>query len=368
MLFCGVLHQEAKILTPTGRPSFKAAHLGQFQGTDHLQNAGKTQLIANFCASMLNHTERDSRYHPQLKLTGTVTYRCAGSGGINIQALPRRHKEFMSCLGNEEGYEYVSVDCIAAEPSVISELTGDVNYKKIVFDLKNCAPYWEDGVLMLNDIYLSVLSTTPFGRTYLKHIWDTHIFPAGSFVEQWLVDSEIVKSVCKKYRTVAKSAVLSAGYGAGAAKIHKSISEAGFEITPTEAANLHKGFWKLFSGVKQYAEDCAKECSEDNNCVRNRFGQIAWLSSSHKAFNYKVQSSINPIIQFFTRAILEEMPELAFITWIHDEAIFRLPFGSRFDFIKAHERATARTNNWLGFQRVTMGFGMAFGSNLYEAK
>lgn len=368
MLFCQIQGQIPKIKTEKGAPSFKNAHLNQWVGSEHLQGVGKTAIISRFCENMLEQTEIDGLWHPQLKLTGTVTYRCAGAGGLNIQALPRRNKDFMSCVLPREGNIFASIDSVGCEPTVISEYTGDVNYKNIVFDMKGKTPHWINNTLILDDIYLSVLSMTPFGRTYLKDIWDNHRFPAGSFAEQWLVDSEVVKAVVKKYRTIAKIAVLASGYSAGPTKIHKAINEAGFVISETDARNLHNAFWKLFAGVKRYAEDCSKNALANGLRVINRFGQVMWLTSPHKAFNAEIQSSVNPIMQEFTRFLLQQSPYAHFVTFVHDEAIIELPVDKVEEFKAAHAIATQKVNEFLDWKRVKMSFGFAVGANLYEAK
>ena len=163
-------------------------------------------------------------------------------------------------------------------------------------------------------------------------------------------------------------ATLAAGYGAGAAKIHQAISEAGFDISEHDAGNLHRGFWQLFKGVKSFAAASAEAAKTRGLRVYNRFGQSAVVSSPHKAFNWMVQSSINPIIQYFSRELLAACPSAQFVTWIHDELIVELPAEHVETLKSAHAAASTAVNDWLQFETLKMRFGLTVGGDLYDIK
>lgn len=78
-LFCGKLGLTGRLKTPTGRPSFKASHLGQWGSAGTiLEKRGKRLKVKEHATKMLEASEGDGRWHADLKLCGTLTGRLAG--------------------------------------------------------------------------------------------------------------------------------------------------------------------------------------------------------------------------------------------------------------------------------------------------
>jgi hypothetical protein len=123
---------------------------------------------------------------------------------LNVQGLARRDPGLMKCILPEVGHVTVSMDLAAGEPSCTAHYSGDVNYRYATIDGIGKAPEYRDGVLLIDDIYVMVMSVSPLGREYLSHTYHNHCFPAGNFVEQWLADAEVVKSFLKKQRQFHK--------------------------------------------------------------------------------------------------------------------------------------------------------------------
>jgi DNA polymerase I-like protein with 3'-5' exonuclease and polymerase domains len=78
-LFCGKLGRRARILTPTGKPSFKSSHLSQWGEIGSiLEKRGKRLKVKEHVVKLLEASESDERWHADIKLCGTISGRLAG--------------------------------------------------------------------------------------------------------------------------------------------------------------------------------------------------------------------------------------------------------------------------------------------------
>lgn len=286
-------------------------------------------------------------------------------GSLNIQALARRDKGLMSALKPNPGNIFASIDLASAEPTIITHYTGDKNYRRLTFEMVGQPPVWEQGILFIDDIYLAYMSCTPMGKPILQNLWRKD-FGGRDFAAQWLADPEVIKKAIKKERQVFKAMALGLGYGMGAKKLQKTAFENGFTINEDEARDCFNAYWDLFSGVRKFAEDMGK-LAERQGYLVNEFGFRQGGVEPRKAFNWWIQSTVNPIITLFTQALLEEAPYSRLVTIIHDEDIIELPTTLKEDFAAAKECAEQRLNDAIQFS-VRMRTGLVFGENMYEAK
>lgn len=75
-LFVNQLGMKATFLTAKGSPSFKSAFLSQWgEGGAILLKRRKRLMVSNHCLALYQLSERDGRWHPQLKASGTRTGR-----------------------------------------------------------------------------------------------------------------------------------------------------------------------------------------------------------------------------------------------------------------------------------------------------
>lgn len=77
-LFVDVQGQSPKLFTPTGMPSLKAAHLGQFEGTELLLKRGMYVQALGQMENIYALSQFDGRWRPDLKAAGTKTGRLTG--------------------------------------------------------------------------------------------------------------------------------------------------------------------------------------------------------------------------------------------------------------------------------------------------
>lgn len=270
----------------------------------------------------------------------------------------------MSCILPDPGFVTVSMDLAAGEPSCTAHFSRDVRYRYATIDGVGKAPFYDGGVLMIDDIYLMVMSVSPMGKNLMREMFDRR-WEGRTFVEQWRVDPEVIKSALKKQRQFHKILALGLGYGMGAAKMCKSAFEAGYDLDLPTAKQFFRAYWNLFSGVKRLADRLAAQIEQDGYIV-NPFG-YRLSPPPRKAFNYYIQSSVSGIMHVFVAKLMAIAPYAHFITVIHDELVADCPVDMVDEFRQAALFATQSLNDDLGWT-VNIRTGFVAGRNWLEAK
>jgi len=196
---------------------------------------------------------RDGIHNVQLKLGGTLTFRCSGTGGVNIQQLPKV-RDYLDCLVPRPGHCFIQMDVDALEPVVLAELSED----RAMMDLygPNAKP---------NDIYLYVGASIPALRNEVCQYGYDPLNPTSEAIA-------ITKKKAKRIRGICKVLHLSAGYGAGPPKIYDTLIQAGVEITLAEVKTIHKAYWELFGGVTEYQNKLKREYAANGGWFLNGRG------------------------------------------------------------------------------------------------
>lgn len=219
--------------TPTGRAVVDKKTLPL------LGEAGRTLNKYNLLVKRRGYTSRiletvdvSGRLYPQFNSVGTVSTRLGGSGGINFQQL-FKEPHFLSCFRARDGHKLVQADAEALEPVILAEFSQDPALLAL----------YGPGA-KTNDVYLFVASKIPgLGDEILKYYDPNNPTPEGI---------KLAKTHCKRERSIAKLVQLSSTYGAGAKKIHETLTFAGIDITFREVRSIHAAYWKLFAGVKRF--------------------------------------------------------------------------------------------------------------------
>lgn len=288
----------------------------------------------------------------------------AGLPGLCTYILPR------------PGYLFLSQDLSAGEPSVTAHYSKDIMYRYATLDGVGKEPFWKDGKLFIDDIYLAVAAATPMGKSVMEAAWN-HDFEGKTFAQQWLADSEVVKKHVSKCRKLHKTCALALGYGMGVAKMQKQILEQfGIALTEAEAKGIHKGYWELFNGLKAFADTCSRR-AKVNGYIVNDFGYritfdnsgVRGKDSTFKAFNYLIQSSVSGLIHVYRKILAEETQQLRgdFVVIIHDEIVSEIHESQIEDFRAAQSKAVKRLNDYLGWS-VPIRIGFTVGKNFAETK
>lgn len=283
---------------------------------------------------------------------------------LNVQGLARRDPGLMTCILPDTGKTVISIDLSAGEPSVTTHFSQDPNYRAATFDMIGKAPFYKDGLLYLDDIYLMTMSASPIGHNKMTEIYNSK-FNGLTFAEQWLKDPEIIKKQLKTERQLHKILCLGLGYGMGAKKLVKTAYEAGHTLSNADARLFHRSYWQTFSGVKSFADRLAAKVQSQGYLI-NPFG-YRLVPEPHKAFNFFIQSSVSGIMHILLAKVSYIAPYATFITCIHDELLMEVDDADIEQFRLDMAGATASLNSDLKWS-VAIRTGFVSGSNWYEAK
>jgi hypothetical protein len=342
------------------KPSFKAAHLASYgPGGEMLSSYKKRLLVLNQC-NKLNELSGDGRWHLDLRACGTTSGRYVGGGGLNVQGLARKDPGLMECLLADEGHTIVSIDLSAGEPVVLAHYSQDKRYRAAAFDMVGVQPYWEDGILMIDDPYLMFSSVSPLGKQHIRQAWDSGVF------ESWLVDSEAVKKNLKPIRALHKTLFLALAYGQGPRGMVNFSADQGLALDYKIAKATHHSFWnELYPDVRRLSERLQIQLKRDGY-LTNAFG-YRLVPEGRNALNALIQSSVSGIMKVFDEFLLSEAPYARWVVCIHDENCLQVPDDRLEEFRTAKEQATKKLNQYLGWS-VDIRTGFVTGKNYYEAK
>ena len=174
-----------------------------------------------------------------------------GPGGLNIQQLPKDER-FLRCFIAREGHTLIDTDFTSLENVVLAEHSRDKGLMELYGSGKP------------HDSYLFVAC---------------FIFPESGIAEVYKPNNPTKESVAqakkqfKKYRNIAKVIVLASNYGAGAFKIHLTLTQAGVNITLDEVKKLHERYWELFSGIKRFEKQLRQEWEDREGYFYNGVGR-----------------------------------------------------------------------------------------------
>lgn len=195
------------------------------------------------------------RIHAQYMVPGTLTGRLSGTGGLNIQQLPKS-RGYLECW-KPLAKDKVWIDCdwVALEPTVITELTRDEGMMTVYGPgAKN------------TDIYLYFGSNIPaFRKEFLKHGYD-YLNPTPEGIKA-------AKKACKPLRNICKTVVLAKQYRAGARKIHSTLTLNGVDMSLEEVQDICSIYDETFKRVKQFSYILEREWNENNGWVYNGIGR-----------------------------------------------------------------------------------------------
>lgn len=255
----------------------------------------------------------DLRIHPGFNVPGTLTGRLAGTGGVNVQQVPKTVGT-MSTWRPNPGNVWVDVDVKALEQVVLAELSGD----KALHELygKNAKT---------NDVYLWVGAQLPILGDAIRAAGYDPANPSPAGISA-------AKAQCKKQRAIAKVIVLASSYGAGPGKIHQTLSLEGIEISMEEVRSIHSMYWEIFSGVRTYGRQLEVEWRRNRGWVMNGIGRPIGVDENYTKdlVNRVIQSTGHDIFltyRWHARNLLDfhEIPWQPVIWDWHDQLIVEVP-------------------------------------------
>lgn len=179
------------------------------------------------------------------------------SNKINFQQIPKI-KEFLECFEVDPNWIFVASDFAAIEPKVQTVFSQDSTMLEVYASGKP------------HDIYLYTA-----GRMWPKHY--DELDAVYNFQRPTKESVEEAKSKFKKLRKVAKTFHLASGYGAGVAKIRKTLLIEGMNYSFEECKEMHTNYWKAFRGIKDWNEELKLERQQNNGYIRNGMGRPMWI-------------------------------------------------------------------------------------------
>jgi hypothetical protein len=353
-------------------PSFRSVHLPSYgEGGEILQKRQKRQLIVTQQTNLLKLAETDGRWHLDLRACGTKTGRYAGGGGgdvrLNVQGLGRREPLLMSHLVADSGNAFVSVDLASGEPTVVAHYSQDPNYRNACFDMVGKKPYWDTAsILQIDDMYLQGASVSPVGVAAMKEAWNT-TWSGRGFVEQWLLDSDVIKKDLGRDRAFHKIIILGLMYGLMPRGMVVHAYDNGFDLSLKDAKVFHHAFWnRLYPKVKELGTKLQTVLKRQGALV-NQFGYRMTPEQDRLALNYTIQSSVSGIMKILQEKFYHIADYALPVTIIHDELIIQVPTNRIEDCRRDMQLATDSLNADLKWS-VNIRTGFVTGNTLYEAK
>jgi DNA polymerase I-like protein with 3'-5' exonuclease and polymerase domains len=282
---------------------------------------------------------------------------------VNLPALARRDTEFMTCWEADPGTIFVSSDFSSLEPSVTAHFSQDPYYMYATYGGIGKEPYVnQDGVLMIDDIYLMTASVFPELRgPVIKYFQN----PANC--RQWVKDSEVCKEdpIIKAPRKKAKPACLGFNYGMGPKRFVNQCYDAGINITHGEAKAMYKAYWSLFKGIKLLTAKLEK-LIDKQKFIENPFG-YRLTTEPYKGYNAFIQSSASGVVDVFNLKFFTHYPDAKFIALIHDESIYQIPEDKLEEARKIQQMCVDSLNEDLQFS-IPMRLGFTPGKTFMEFK
>ena len=294
----------------------------------------KISKEASYIKGMLDSLIGNIHY-PQLKLSGTVTGRCAGTGGVNIQQQPKAPR-YMECIRPPKGEAWLQMDVDALEPVVLAELSEDESMMQLYGPGR--PP---------NDVYLFVASKIEQFAKEICQYYDP-LNPTKEGIKA-------AKKHCKKLRGICKVLHLSAGYGAGAMKIWMTLTGQGVVITLDEVKAIRTMYWEVFKDVVGYKDGLTSEWKRRGGWFYNgRYRPLTVHQHFEKdILNRCIQSTGHDNLMLYLYhldAIRTErsIPMRPIMVDFHDETIWAVPVEHKQTALKAMQDAWTRTNKDLG--------------------
>jgi hypothetical protein len=313
-------------------------------------------------------------WHWNLNACGTKTSRFSGSSDnldykLNCQGLARKDPDLMRCLvPHNSDYVFASVDLTAGEPTVTAHYSQDLLFKLFNFGMVGKAPYYNnEGVLVLDDIYLGCGSVFPSFKKMFKELYHT-TFKGLSFSELWLEDKDVIKTMLKKERNQLKTLALAIQYGQRPRGMTAFAYDNGIPLAYQEAKEFYQAYWyTLFPKVRVLKENLETRVKKQGFIV-NEFGYRLVPQYPKDSLNMLIQSSVSGVMKLLLKYLFEKNPlELLPMPIIHDEVLLNVPKKNKGKLKEELDYCLARLDKTLNWS-LPIRTGCVFGNDLYEAK
>lgn len=286
--------------------------------------------------------------------------------------MARRYAPLMETVVPKQGHVFVASDLVSAEPTIAAQYSKDPLMRYFAFEGTGKKPYYNENesVFFCDDVYISLAAVVPLWKPIIKQVIQNGV-EGQNFQDFWVTNFEPGKKIkeFKSIRTLSKGLYLSMNYGMLPASIMKSANNMGANFTLKDAQTLYDSYWGMLPKVQQFANRCARKVKTDGFIV-TPFG-FHGKPLPKNAYNFMIQSSVNPIIDLlctFTEENCDmEAIDYQFITIIHDEFVYECPIHQVNGFYHALQKAEKRLNATLNWE-VPLRAGFTISENFYQIK
>lgn len=219
--------------------------------------------VRQFIEQLREHKWTNNTLHPSFSVPGTLTGRLSGREP-NIQQMPKS-VEFLKIFTARPGYKLITCDVTSLENYVLAELSQDEALLGLY------GPEARPG----QDAYLYIASQLPVIGDKIRA---TGYNPHTATPE----DTAKAKKLCKSERDIGKTLVLSGNYGAGPDKMYATLRLQGVEITLEQVKELHRGFWELRQGTKDYQAELLRQWNKNKGWTIDGLGHPVCVDQKYK--------------------------------------------------------------------------------------
>ena len=255
--------------TPTGAASTDVEVLEKLKEVHPLPGLilelrSRMKIKNTYVDKLIHALDSDGRLRTSFNIHTTRSGRLSSSGKMNMQNIPRDNPIVKGCIKARDGYKIVSMDLMTAEMYAAAVLSGDQ---------------------VLQDVFRK-------GENFHSTIAHT-VFNLDCAIEE----------VAEKYphlRQAAKAISFGILYGAGAAKVAKTIQDSGINCSAKQAQSYINDYFATFSRLKEWIGECKTEI-QAHGFIYSHFGRKRRLpdvkSSDSKARSKAVLSGFNFVVQ-----------------------------------------------------------------------
>ena len=351
-LFYNHLGFECKEFTPTGRAKIDKKMLPALGAPGKLLASYNKDLKLHGYVKKLQERSHGGVLHYDLRIHGTVTGRSAGTGGLNVQQLPKE-STYLECFTARPGYKLIDTDFTSLENVVLAEHSRDPGMLELYASGKP------------HDAYLYVAC---------------FVFPDSGIAEVYNPTNPTKESVAaakeqfKKQRSICKVLVLSSNYGASARKVHSTLIQSGVSMSMEEVERIHKRYWQLFAGIKDYGKKLEREWKRRDGFIYNGLGKPCPIMEDKlkDIVNIDCQSTgvglLHKLIVHINRMRKEQdIPMYPYIVDWHDQTIWEVKEGFEEQARDIYLEAYRLLNEELR-PLIPLKGDVGIGTNLWEFK
>lgn len=257
--------------------------------------------------------QHEGTLHPAFRVPGTLTGRLSGAGGLNIQQQPKA-REYLECFRARKGFKWVQCDVTSLEKVVLAERSRDEALLNLY------GPDARPG----QDIYLHDAASLPGFREPLIEAGYCPRTSSAEFTAE-------IKRKFKGLRKKVKPASLGFGYGLGPKKYRADMLALGYEMTEDEARAVHRAYWTLYSGTKEWERELQRQHRKNRGWILNGIGRPLGIHEdyTHDIVNRDTQSTGHDLLIIWLTIVIERL-DAEGIEWypiildFHDETIIEV--------------------------------------------